>query len=47
MRMAGAAPKLKGPIPLDQVYDFSFAKKAYEELQANKWDPRRYEYSKR
>jgi ABC-type nitrate/sulfonate/bicarbonate transport system substrate-binding protein len=47
MRMAGAAPKLKGPIPLDQVYDFSFAKKAYEELQAKKWDPMRYEYSKR
>jgi ABC-type nitrate/sulfonate/bicarbonate transport system substrate-binding protein len=47
MRMVGAAQKLKGPISLDQVYDFSFVKKAYEELKANKWDPRRYEYSKR
>lgn len=47
MRMVGAAQKLKGPIALDQVYDFSFVKKAYEELKAKKWDPMRYEYSKR
>jgi ABC-type nitrate/sulfonate/bicarbonate transport system substrate-binding protein len=47
MRMVGGVQKLKGPISLDQVYDFSFAKKAYEELKAKKWDPMRYEYSKR
>ncbi len=47
MRMVGSIQKLKGPVPLDQVYDFSFAKKAYEELKAKKFDPMRYEYSKR
>ena len=47
MRMVGAAQKLKGSISLDQVYDFSFAKRAYEELKAKKFDPKRYEYSKR
>ncbi len=47
MRTVGGVQKLKGPIPLDQVYDFSFAKKAYEELKAKKFDPMRYEYSKR
>lgn len=47
MRMVGAAQKLKSSVSLDQVYDFSFAKKAYEELKAKKWDPLRYEYSKR
>jgi len=47
MRMVGGVQKLKGPISLDQVYDFSFAKRAYEELKAKKFDPLRYEYSKR
>ena len=47
MRTVGAAQKLKGSISLDQVYDFSFVKKAYDELKAKKWDPMRYEYSKR
>jgi ABC-type nitrate/sulfonate/bicarbonate transport system substrate-binding protein len=47
MRMVGTAPTSKGPISLDQVYDFSFAKKAYDELKAKKFDPMRYEYSKR
>jgi len=47
MRMVGAQTRLKGSISLDQVYDFSFAKKAYEELRASKWDPSRYEYTKR
>lgn len=47
MRMVGGVQKLKGPIALDEVYDFSFVKKAYEELKAKKWDPVRYEYSKR
>jgi len=31
----------------DQVYDFSFVKKADEEIQANNWDPLRYAYVKR
>jgi ABC-type nitrate/sulfonate/bicarbonate transport system substrate-binding protein len=47
MRAVGAAHKLKASVSLDQVYDFSFAKKAYDELKAKKWDPLRYEYSKR
>ena len=47
MRVVGGSQKLQGSISLDQVYDFSFAKKAYEELKAKKWDPMRYEYSKR
>lgn len=47
MRMVGGVQKQKGPISLDEVYNFSFAKKAYEELKAAKFDPTRYEYSKR
>jgi len=47
MRMAGAPSKIKGPVALDQVYDFSFVKRAYEEIRASKWDANRYEYSKR
>jgi hypothetical protein len=34
-------------VTLDQVYDFSFAKKAYEEIRASKFDPMRYDYVKR
>jgi ABC-type nitrate/sulfonate/bicarbonate transport system substrate-binding protein len=44
MRMVGAQTRLKGSIALDQIYDFSFAKRAYEELRASKWDASRYEY---
>jgi ABC-type nitrate/sulfonate/bicarbonate transport system substrate-binding protein len=47
MRAVGAASRLKGSVSLDQVYDFSFVKKAYEEIRASKWDPMRYEYVKR
>jgi ABC-type nitrate/sulfonate/bicarbonate transport system substrate-binding protein len=47
MRAVGAASRVKGPVTLDQVYDFSFVKKAYEEIRASKWDPMRYEYSKK
>jgi ABC-type nitrate/sulfonate/bicarbonate transport system substrate-binding protein len=47
MRTVGAQTKLKGTISLDQVYDFSFAKKAYDEIRTSKWDPMRYEYSKK
>jgi hypothetical protein len=44
MRAVGAISRIKGPVSLDQVYDFSFVKKAYEEIRASKWDPMRYEY---
>src|SRR5438309_77365 len=47
MRAVGATSRIKGPVTLDQVYDFSFVKKAYDEIRASKWDPMRYEYSKR
>ena len=47
MKMVGAAARLREKIALDQVYDFSFVKKAYDEIQASKWDPLRYEYAKR
>jgi ABC-type nitrate/sulfonate/bicarbonate transport system substrate-binding protein len=47
MRMANAPSKIKGPVALDQVYDFSFVKRAHEEIKASKWDASRYEYSRR
>ena len=47
MRAVGAASRLRGPVSLDQVYDFSFVKKAYDEIRASKWDPMRYEYAKK
>lgn len=47
MRTVGATSRLKGPVSLDQVYDFSFVKKAYEEIRTSKWDPMRYEYAKK
>ena len=47
MRAVGATSRIKGPVTLDQVYDFSFVKKAYDEIRGSKWDPMRYEYSKK
>ena len=47
MRAGGATSRVKGPVTLDQVYDFSFVKKAYDDIRANKWDPMRYDYSKK
>jgi ABC-type nitrate/sulfonate/bicarbonate transport system substrate-binding protein len=47
LRGVGATSRIKGPVTLDQVYDFTFVKKAYDEIRASKWDPMRYEYSKR
>ena len=47
MKSVGATSRAKGPVTLDQVYDFSFVKRAYEELRASKWDPMRYEFSKK
>jgi ABC-type nitrate/sulfonate/bicarbonate transport system substrate-binding protein len=46
LKMGGAQPKGKD-ITLDQVYDFSFVKRAYEELTAQKWDPLKYRYVKK
>lgn len=45
MQAMGAPIRLKGAIGLEQVYDFTFVKKAYEEIRANKFDPMRYEYT--
>ena len=47
LRGVGATSRIKGPVTLDQVYDFTFVKKAYDEIRASKWDPMRYEYSKK
>jgi ABC-type nitrate/sulfonate/bicarbonate transport system substrate-binding protein len=47
MRAVGAISRIKGAVTLDQVYDFSFVKKAYDEIRASKWDPLRYEYSRK
>jgi ABC-type nitrate/sulfonate/bicarbonate transport system substrate-binding protein len=47
MRAVGATSRVKGPINLDQVYDFSFVTKAYDEIRASKWDPMRFEYVKK
>jgi len=47
LRAVGATSRVKGPVTLDQVYDFTFVKKAYEEIRASKWDPMRFEYVKK
>jgi ABC-type nitrate/sulfonate/bicarbonate transport system substrate-binding protein len=47
LKMVGASSRAKDKLSLDQVYDLSFVKKAYEDLRASKWDPMRYEYVKR
>lgn len=47
MRAVGAKSRVKEPVALDQVYNFSFVKKAYAEIRAGKFDPMRYEYVKR
>jgi ABC-type nitrate/sulfonate/bicarbonate transport system substrate-binding protein len=47
MKMVGASSRIKDKLALDQVYDFSFVKKAYEEIRVSRWDPMRYEYAKR
>ena len=46
MRMAGAQPKGKD-VTVDQAYDFSFVKRAYDELVAQKWDSLKYRYVKK
>ncbi|MBI2987932.1 MAG: ABC transporter substrate-binding protein [Deltaproteobacteria bacterium] len=47
MRLAGAVLKIKGDITVSQVYDFSFVKRAYEELATQGWDPMKYRYIKK
>jgi ABC-type nitrate/sulfonate/bicarbonate transport system substrate-binding protein len=47
LRAVGAITRIKGPMTLDQVYDFTFVKKAYDEIRASRWDPLRYEYAKK
>jgi len=47
MKGVGAQQRSKAAVTLDQVYDFSFVKKAYDEIRASKWDPMRYEYTKK
>src|SRR4029078_2507502 len=47
MRAVGAISRVKGPVTLDQVYDFSFVKRAYDDIRASKFDPMRYEYNKK
>jgi hypothetical protein len=47
MKGVGATNRAQRKLTLDQVYDFSFVKKAYEELRTAKWDPNRYGYVKR
>jgi ABC-type nitrate/sulfonate/bicarbonate transport system substrate-binding protein len=46
MRMSAAQAKGKD-ITVDQVYDFSFVKRAHDELVAQKWDPLKYRYVKK
>ena len=46
MKMSGAPAKTK-EVTLDQVYDFSFVKRAYDELTAQKWDAMKYRYVKK
>jgi NitT/TauT family transport system substrate-binding protein len=47
MRAVGGAGRIKGQLTLDHVYDFSFVKKAYEEIRASRWDAMGYEYRKK
>jgi ABC-type nitrate/sulfonate/bicarbonate transport system substrate-binding protein len=47
MKAVNAPSRIKTPVTLDQVYDFTFVKKAYEELRASKWEPMRYDYTKK
>lgn len=46
MKMSGAPSKGKD-VTLDQIYDFSFVKRAYDELTAQRWDPMKYRYVKK
>lgn len=44
LRLGGANLEAKGAVRLDQVYDFSLAKRAFEELRTEGWNPKKYHY---
>jgi hypothetical protein len=46
-REKGTGTPIKQKLAIDQVYDLSFVKKAYEDIRTGKWDPMRYEYVKK
>jgi hypothetical protein len=46
MKMSGALPKGK-EVTLDQVYEFSFVKRAYDDLMTQNWDAMKYRYVKK
>lgn len=43
----GGAPLKGKDVTVEQVYDFSFVKRAYDELVAQKWDAMKYRYVKK
>jgi ABC-type nitrate/sulfonate/bicarbonate transport system substrate-binding protein len=47
MKLVGASGRIKEKLTVDQVYDFSFIKKAHDEIRVSQWDPMRYEYMKK
>jgi ABC-type nitrate/sulfonate/bicarbonate transport system substrate-binding protein len=47
VKMVGASSRINAKPTLEQVYDFSFVRKAVEDLRTSKWDPMRYEYVKK
>ena len=42
MALAGRPLKIEGRA--DDVYDFSFAKRAHDEIKAEGWDAKKYHY---
>lgn len=47
LQFGGAKLETKGELGLKDVYDFSFVKKAYDELRAKHWNPKNYRYSRK
>ena len=43
MALAGRPLKIEGRA--EDVYDFSFAKRAHEEIKAEGWDAKKYRYT--
>lgn len=46
LQFSGAKVDIKGDANLKDVYDFSFVKKAFDEIRAGGWNPKQYKYSK-
>ncbi len=44
LKLAGTPLKGDRPIRIDDLVDFSFAKRAYEEIKADGWDKKKYSY---